>query len=125
VTSQPEDPLVSAMLLAAIATGDERTTRTRLAPALRARLDRMTDATTSQRVADRGAFLASLARAALPSVASGEQLPAAARAIVAPLAPREVGARWMREAAPPRAGFRATAGLRATLAAISEDPWRA
>lgn len=123
--SEPADPLIAAMLLAALAAGDEGAARARLAPPLREALARAIAATSAQRAADRGAFLAALARAVAPAIGAADAMPAAARAIVAPLAPREIGARWMRDAAPPRAGFRASAALRTTLATMPEDAWRA
>ena len=50
---------------------------------------------------------------------------ARARAVLAPLAPRETGAAWMREAAAPRPGFRVSAALRTTLACTEDAAWRA
>jgi hypothetical protein len=59
--------------------------------------------------------IAAMAAGLRPSIDPGATLPARAAAILAPEVPREVGARWIDGAPPPRAGFRAHASLRATL----------
>lgn len=118
------DTFASAILLAAATAGDPDARMAALDPALRARVEAVSASLTTERSRGRDhAVTALVARAADAPTAA--HAPARARAIVATLVARAIGAEWLRDAGVPRAGFRASAGLRTTVAHTPEDAWRA
>ncbi len=118
------DPFAAAILLAATSVGDSDASAVALDPALRARVDRVRAALSELRSRDRAAAIGALVAATAPHLADSPA-PARARAVLASMTTRDTGARWLREAGPPRVGFRASAALRATLAHTEDDAWRA
>ncbi|MEZ4339422.1 MAG: hypothetical protein R3B82_22595 [Sandaracinaceae bacterium] len=107
---------LDGMLLAATAADDPSGERAApglapgLAAAFAARAAELS-ARTSEARRDEIRRLAGELRAIAPSA----ELPPAARAILAPALPRELGRRWAASAAPVRRGFRVHPALRATL----------
>jgi len=65
--------------------------------------------------------LRALAASLRPALDGARELPPRAAAIVAPEAPRELGARWIAAAGAPRPGFRAPPSLRAQLRRSTPD----
>jgi hypothetical protein len=124
VEALANDPVAAAILLAATAASDGEAREIALDAALRARVDAVRAALTSLRERSREAALQALVAALAPRIASSEA-PPRARAVLASLAPRELGATWMRQSPSPRVGFRVAAALRTTIACTEDDAWRA
>jgi hypothetical protein len=115
----------TAFVLAAIAAGDGTANRGAMSQDLEARVRAVVDEVRGSMQRDRAVALSSLAKTLAPRVSESAALPPRVRGILATLVAKEVGARWMRDAPPPRAGFRTSAALRHTLAALPEGSWRA
>ena len=118
------DPFATAFVLAAIAAGDGTASRGAVSRELGDRVRDVLDEVQGSMQRDRDLAVRGLARVLTLDVQDATRLPLRGRGIVAALVPREVGARWMRDAPPPRAGFRTSAALRRTLAALAEPSWR-
>ncbi len=123
----PRDPFLSALVLAGTVLGDATCLAAQLDPRLRARLEDTLREHEAARARDREAGMRALALTlASPAPACAEQAPPRVRSVLATVAERDRAARWQRDAPVPRAGFRASAALRTTLASLAEeDAWRA
>ena len=117
------DAFAAGLLLAAIAASDGDASRAALAPALRARIESITHE--ALRTQDRSAAIRVLLDATTARFDDAPQaMPTRARALIATLAPRDLGSAWMRAAGSPRTGFRVSAALRTTLARTEDAAWR-
>jgi hypothetical protein len=125
MTQPVRDPFATAYVLAAIAAGDGAASRGALSGELAARASEVVEDVRGSMQRDRSVAVAKLAEVLGLSIPEDTTLSPRARGIVATLVPRELGGRWMRDAPAPRAGFRTSAALRRTLAALAEPSWRA
>jgi len=122
--------MLDGLLLAATARGDGRSGphasgtpnehSSGLAAGLAQQLQGGMKALEQGSTADRHLALRRVAQRLQPTI-TATSLPARARALLAAEVERERGERWLREAPPPRRGFRASPGLRATLARWGRD----
>jgi hypothetical protein len=122
--SGDRDPFATAYVLAAIAAGDGAAQRGAMAQGLAEHVRAVLEDVRGSMQRDRGVAVSGLARVLTLEVGEAAPLSPRARGIVATLVPKELGARWMREAPSPRAGFRTSAALRRTLVALAEPSWR-
>lgn len=113
-----------AFVLAAIAAGDAGASRGAISTELSARVLRVLSEARDAMQLDRAVAIAGLARALALTVPEETTLPPRARAIIATLVPKELGAGWMRASPAPRPGFRTSGALRRTLAGLAEASWR-
>lgn len=115
------DPLAAGLLLAGTTRGDGEAREAALGGSLR---DLVEAVLARVRGRDREAAVGALVEAIAPTLGSSAA-PPRARAVVAALAPRDIGSAWMRDAGAPRVGFRASPALRKTIACTEDDAWRA
>ncbi|UJR79175.1 hypothetical protein [Sandaracinus amylolyticus] len=114
---------LDGLALAATLTGDRgKAAEAGLAPELARSLDARVQEIRAADTRGRQRALGAIAVGLRPAIDAGAMLPARGAAILASEVPRTTGAAWMARAPLPRPGFRASAGLRATLRRLAGAP---